>query len=93
VVSYTTVSPLPLDKSSGGLFSVALSRGSPRVGVTHHLALWSPDFPRYPNAEAHTYRDHPIDSSTNSLGVGPQRNLMNPQTPFVLGLPGANRSR
>jgi hypothetical protein len=30
----------------GGLLSVALSRGSPRVGVTHHLALWSPDFPR-----------------------------------------------
>jgi len=25
---------------------VALSRGSPRVGVTHHRALWSPDFPR-----------------------------------------------
>ena len=30
----------------GGLLSVALSRGSPRVGVTHHLALWSPDFPQ-----------------------------------------------
>ncbi len=30
----------------GGLFSVALSRGLPRVGITHHLALWSPDFPR-----------------------------------------------
>jgi len=30
----------------GGLFSVALSRGSPRVGVTNHPALWSPDFPR-----------------------------------------------
>ena len=30
----------------GGLLSVALSRGSPRVGVTHHRALWSPDFPR-----------------------------------------------
>ena len=36
VVSYTTVSPLPRS-SRGGLFSVALSRGSPRVGVTHHL--------------------------------------------------------
>jgi len=33
-------------RSAGGLFSVALSRGSPRVGVAHHLALWSPDFPR-----------------------------------------------
>jgi hypothetical protein len=32
--------------SGGGLFSVALSRGSPRVGVTDHPALWSPDFPR-----------------------------------------------
>src|SRR3954470_7118444 len=31
---------------AGGLLSVALSRGSPRVGVAHHLALWSPDFPR-----------------------------------------------
>ena len=32
--------------SPGGLFSVALSRGSPRVGVTHHPALRSPDFPQ-----------------------------------------------
>jgi hypothetical protein len=31
---------------SGGLFSVALSRGSPRVGVANHPALWSPDVPR-----------------------------------------------
>ena len=49
VVSYTTVSPLPAPTPrgrTGGLFSVALSRGSPRVGVTHHPALWSPDFPR-----------------------------------------------
>ena len=29
----------------GGLFSVALSVGSHRPGVTWHLALWSPDFP------------------------------------------------
>ena len=33
-------------KPDGGLFSVALSRGFPRVGVTHHAALWSPDLPR-----------------------------------------------
>jgi hypothetical protein len=44
VVSYTTVSPLPRAKR-GGLFSVALSRGSPRVGVTDHPAVWSPDLP------------------------------------------------
>ncbi len=48
VVSYTAVSPLPGCEQPGGLFSVALSRGSPRVGVTHHRALWSPDFPRPP---------------------------------------------
>jgi hypothetical protein len=30
----------------GGLFSVALSRGSPRVAVSNHPALWSPDVPR-----------------------------------------------
>jgi hypothetical protein len=33
-------------KPGGGLFSVALSRGSPRVGVTDHPALRSPDLPR-----------------------------------------------
>src|ERR1700735_4699226 len=32
-------------KLEGGLLSVALSRGSPRVGVTDHPALWSPDLP------------------------------------------------
>ena len=32
--------------SVGGLLSVALSRGLLRVGVTHHCALRSPDFPR-----------------------------------------------
>jgi len=49
VVSYTTVSPLPGHRAQarylGGLFSVALSRGSPRVGVTDHPALRSPDLP------------------------------------------------
>ena len=49
VVSYTTVSPLPRPvdlMGRGGLFSVALSRGSPRVAVSNHPALRSPDFPR-----------------------------------------------
>src|SRR3712207_6997533 len=32
--------------TAGGLFSVALSRGSPRVAVSDHPALWSPDVPR-----------------------------------------------
>ena len=29
----------------GGLFSVALSLGSPPLDVIQHPALWSPDFP------------------------------------------------
>src|SRR5690606_34620611 len=31
--------------------SVALSVGSRRPGVTWHLALWSPDFPRHPRKD------------------------------------------
>src|ERR1700750_846578 len=31
--------------TAGGLFSVALSRESPRLAVSQHPALWSPDFP------------------------------------------------
>ena len=58
VVSYTAVSPLPPRGRGGGLFSVALSRGSPRVGVTDHPALWSPDLPR----RACARRDRPADS-------------------------------
>jgi hypothetical protein len=47
VRSYRTVSPLPDPlRAIGGLFSVALSVGSRRPGVTWHPALWSPDFPR-----------------------------------------------
>ena len=58
VVSYTTVSAQPVrplhtsfwsntcSGAAGLFFSVALSVGSPRLGVTQHPALWSPDFPR-----------------------------------------------
>ena len=45
---------------AGGLLSVALSLGLPRVGVTHHLALWSPDVPRL-------CRDRLADPSPTSL--------------------------
>jgi len=50
VGSYPTVSPLPRTRVRGGLLSVALSRGLPRVGVTHRPALRSPDVPRHPIA-------------------------------------------
>jgi len=45
VRSYRTISPLPAFAGFGGIFSVALSIGSRRPGVTWHPALWSPDFP------------------------------------------------
>ena len=35
----------------GGLFSVALSLGSPPLGVIQHPALWSPDFPPLASSE------------------------------------------
>src|SRR5450432_484978 len=46
VRSYRTVSPLPPAETDGGLFSVALSFELPRLAVSQHPALWSPDFPR-----------------------------------------------
>src|SRR5688572_9866389 len=61
VGSYPTVSPLPA--AAGGLFSVALSRGSPRVAVSNHPALWSPDVPRRhrgADAAARSTRPSPI---------------------------------
>jgi hypothetical protein len=46
VSSYLTVSPLPPGfDPDGGFLSVALSLTSRPVGVTHHPALRSPDFP------------------------------------------------
>ena len=50
VRSYRTVSPLPVRArrpAIGGFLSVALSCGSPRLAVSQHPALWSPDLPRH----------------------------------------------
>jgi len=45
VSSYLAFSPLPSPCGDGGMFSVALSLGSPPLRVTEHHALWSSDFP------------------------------------------------
>lgn len=49
VVSYTTVSAFPFTRrvstQVGVFFSAALSVGLPRLAVSQHPALWSPDFP------------------------------------------------
>ena len=44
VSSYLTVSALPLER--GGLLSVALAVGFPRLAVSQHPTLRSPDFPQ-----------------------------------------------
>ena len=65
VRSCRTVSPLPVvgplttTTPIGGLFSVALSCGSPRLAVSQHPALRSPDFPRPGQTPG---RDHPANS-------------------------------
>lgn len=46
VVSYTTVSPLPRGCREAVSFLWHCAVGSPRLAVSQHHALWSPDFPR-----------------------------------------------
>ncbi len=67
VSSYLTVSPLPPRRGrDGGLFSVALSLGSPPLGVTQHPALWSSDFPP---ANRWLASDHPACSDDLSNNI------------------------
>ncbi len=54
---------------AGGMLSVALSVGSPRLGVTQHPALWSPDFPRARDSPATT---RPAQHKYNRPGVESQ---------------------
>ena len=75
VVSYTHLFTLT-DLSMRRFFSVALSRGLPRVGVTHHFALRSPDFPRCQQTSAEQ-RGDPDDSSVPQ-GYGDWLTLRNP---------------
>ena len=57
VRSYRTLSPLPvLRRAIGGLLSVALACVSPRLAVSQHRSLWSPDLPQPRLPEAATTR-------------------------------------
>ena len=105
VRSYRTISPLPATGSRvarrlGGVFSVALSRGFPRVGVTDHHALRCPDFPRtgflsgprpssQPNkgSRAHRYRRVPHRDAARDRTARQARD--EPQSPHSKPLPAA----
>ena len=74
VVSYTTVSPLPVpSRAIGGLLSVALSVASRRPAVSRHPALRSSDFPRPPRtgvrAAAIRTRFPDLSNSSHSGGT------------------------
>ncbi len=52
----------------GGLLSVALSFGSPRLAASQHPALWSPDLPRPgPRPRTSPWRGHPADSPSDAV--------------------------
>ena len=75
----------------GGLFSVALSSGSPRLAVSQHPALWSPDLPPF------AFADEPRPSSqlliAGGLGLEPRSSGPKPDVlPFELS-PKGHHSR
>ena len=87
----------------GGLLSVALSRGLPRVGVTHRPALWSPDVPRHPPPlraadDATVLPTHSVHRAYRPAGAfgDRRRAVRSPIPPCARGSrrsPGRRRSR
>src|SRR5947207_6565709 len=78
VRSCRTVAPLPVRRprgcvAIGGFLSVALSCGSPRLGVTQHPALWSPDVPRA--GQAGTRPPGRLTTVPHGTGPGPASRL------------------
>ena len=67
--------------AAGGLFSVALSRGSPRLAVSQHPALWGPDLPQ-PDVSG---RGRPVDS--RSMRLGRHREKPHPRVRGNIGQP------
>src|ERR1700716_3111296 len=64
----------PYHRKGGGLFSVALSRESPRIAVSNHPALGSPAFPRTASRRAAAARPpRPRRSTVLVAGCGGQQ--------------------
>ena len=63
----------------GGLFSVALSLGSPPLDVIQHPALWSPDFPPLASSEerssdllcplVHLVEPRRLEAASSKVGI------------------------
>ena len=90
VRSYRTLSPLPVRTARpaiGGFLSVALSCGSPRLAVSQHPALRSPDLPRHDPAFG-PCRGHPADSPSPPVCHRPAQS----QHTFPQGGPTASRA-
>ena len=83
VSSYLTVSPLPAGFPAGGLFSVALSLTLRPVGVTHHRALRSPDFPPVRAFPPGSSLECPVDSPDRRPSV-PPRSLSREPSPLTI---------
>ena len=83
VSSYLTVSPLPAGFPAGGLFSVALSLTLRPVGVTHHRALRSPDFPPVRAFPPGNSLECPVDSPDRRPSVPPRSLSREPSLPTI----------
>ena len=65
--------PIPRGRAIGGLFSVALSCGSPRLAASQHPALRSPDLPQRGNHAAATRPAHRPDQSGARIPLASHR--------------------
>jgi hypothetical protein len=84
-----TCARLTCGRAIGGLFSVALSRGFPRVGVTHRPALWCPDFPRRLLSSPRLPNSHGQDTSRHRDRCKPAHRVVLARG--VLGFRGRSR--
>ena len=84
----------PWQATAGGLLSVALSRGLPRVGVTHRSPLRSPDVPRRVHLRAATRPSHRpiprVNYSARRVSTRPGRYSSSSTRTRMAPVPGQN---
>jgi hypothetical protein len=98
---FTLTCALPGGDAIGGLFSVALSCRSPRLAVSQHPALWSPDLPRPHDGRlallsepaaatrpAHRPHHGPTPGANGTLSAGRPSRTVLPGEPAGTAVPG-----